>query len=144
MDLRSNVPQVPAAAGLNAFLWFIQVLLAIQYVMHGLLFINPPAAMAEAMAGMLNPAFQKFIGLAEILAAIGLILPGLLRILPWLTPLAALGLMVVMVSATIFHIGRNEIPNAISTANLLVLVALTAYLRWKVLPIGSRAARGAR
>lgn len=134
---------VPGAAGLNAFLWFIQVLLAVQYVFHGLLFINPPANMAEAMAGMrLHPAFQKFIGFAEVLAAVGLVLPGLTGILPWLTPLATLGLTIVMVSATIFHLGRNEMPSAISTATLLLLVALTGYLRWKVLPIRSRAGRG--
>jgi len=140
MDSKS-VPLAPGATGLNALLWFIQVFLAVQYLFHGWIFVSPPAVMAEAMAGMgLNPAFRQFIGIAEILAAIGLVLPALTRIQPWLTPLAALGLTVVMISATIFHIGRNEVPNAISGANLLVLVALTAYLRWKVVPLRGRAA----
>src|SRR5437667_8369747 len=97
--------------------------------------------MVEAMAGMgLHVSFRQFIGVAEVLAAVGLVLPGLTRMLPSLTPLSALGLTVVMISATIFHIGRNEIPNAISGANLLVLVALMAYLRWKVVPLRGRAA----
>lgn len=140
MDPRRNAPVVSGTAGLNAFLWLIQVFLAVQYLFHGWIFISPPAAMAEAIAGSgLNPGFRQFIGFAEVLAAIGLILPALTRILPWLTPLAAFGLTIVMVSATIFHISRNEMPSAISTANLLVLVALTAYLRWKVVPIPSRA-----
>lgn len=143
MDSRSNAFAVPGAAGLNAFLWFIQVFLAVQYLFHGWIFINPPAAMAEAMAGMLNPGFRQFIGLTEVLASIGLVFPGLTRIAPWLTPLAALGLTIVMTSATVFHIGRNEVPNAISTANLLVLIAVTAYLRWRVVPIRSRADRDA-
>lgn len=78
----------------------------------------------------------------RILASIGLVLPGLTRILPWLTPLAASGLMVVMVSATFVHISRGEWPSAISTVNLLMLVTLIAYLRWKVVPIESRTARG--
>ena len=141
MDPRS-VPLAPGITGLNALLWFIQIFLAVQYLFHGWIFVSPPAVMAEAMAGMgLNPAFRQFIGIAEMLAAIGLVLPGLTRIQPWLTPLAALGLTVVMASATIFHIDRNEVPNAISAVNLLMLVALTAYLRWKVVSIRSRAAQ---
>lgn len=141
MNTRGNAPLVPGAVGLNAFVWFIQIFLAIQYLFHGWIFISPPAAMAEAMAGMgLHPGFRQFIGIAEVLASVGLVLPGLTRILSWLTPLAALGLTIVMASATIFHINRNEVPNAISAANMLVLVAITAYLRWKVVPIRSRAA----
>lgn len=142
MDPRSNVPLAAGAAGLNALVWFIQVFLAIQYLVHGWIFISPPAVMAEAIAmSGLNPGFRQLIGIAEVLASIGLVLPGLTRFLPWLTPLAALGLTIVMASATIYHIGRNEVPNAISAANLLMLVAVTAYLRWKVVPIRSRAAR---
>jgi len=140
MDPRS-VPMAPGITGLNALLWFIQIFLAVQYLFHGWLFANPPAAWAEAIAASgLNPGFRQFIGIAEVLASIGLVLPGLTRILPWLTPLAAFGLAIVMASATIFHIGRNEVPNAISTVNLLMLVVLTAYLRWKVVAIRSRAA----
>jgi len=140
MDPRS-VPLAPGTTGLNALLWFIQIFLAVQYLFHGWLFASPPAAWAEAIAASgLNPGFRQFIGIAEILAAIGLVLPALTRILPSLTPLAALGLAVVMASATMFHFGRNEVPSAISAVNLLMLVALTAYLRWKVVPIRSRAA----
>jgi len=140
MDPGNDAPPVRGITGLNAFLWFIQFFLAAQYLFHGWLFISPPPAMVEAMAGMgLHVSFRQFIGIAEVVAAIGLVLPGLTRILPSLTPLAALGLTVVMISATIFHISRNEIPSAASTVNLLVLVALTAYLRWKVVPVRSRA-----
>ena len=140
MDPRS-VPLAPGTTGLNALLWFIQIFLAVQYLFHGWLFASPPAAWAEAIAASgLNPGFRQFIGIAEILAAIGLVLPALTRILPSLTPLAALGLAVVIASATMFHFGRNEVPSAISAVNLLMLVALTAYLRWKVVPIRSRAA----
>ena len=140
MDPRS-VPMAPGTTGLNALLWFIQIFLAVQYLFHGWLFASPPAAWAEAIAASgLNPGFRQFIGIAEILAAIGLVLPALTRILPSLTPLAALGLAVVMASATMFHFGRNEVPSGISAVNLLMLVALTAYLRWKVVPIRSRAA----
>lgn len=127
---------------MNIFAWIFQVVLAIQYLFHGWLFVSPPPAMAGPMASMgLTTGFRQFIGVAEILASVGLVLPALTRILPWLTPLAALGLTIVMVSATIFHISRNEMPSAIGAVNLLMLVAVTAYLRWKVVPIRGKGAR---
>ena len=73
-----------------------------------------------------------FIGVAELLAALGLSLPGVTRILPWLTALAAAGLMIVMGSATMVHVFRGEIGSAISTMVLFVLVTVVAYKRWKV------------
>lgn len=128
---------------MNALVWFVQILLAFQYLFHGWIFVSPPAAMVAAIEGSgTNRAFRQFIGIAEILAPIGLVLPGLTRILPWLTLLAAFGLTVVMASATFVHVSRGQWFTAISTVNLLMLVMLTAYLRWKVVPIRSRAARG--
>ena len=82
----------------------------------------------------LPPAFRTFIGVFELLAA-GLILPGVSGILPWLTPLAAAGLMVVMASAVVFHLSRGEAQQAISTSILFVLVTLVAYMRWLVVPL---------
>jgi len=75
---------------------------------------------------------------AEILAAIGLILPGLTRILPFLTALAAAGLMLVMSLATLFHLIRGETSSAISAAVIFVLVTVIAYARWKVAPFAAR------
>ena len=80
-----------------------------------------------------NPFF-----VTELLAAAGLILPGVTRILPSLTALAAAGLMIVMGSATTLHIIRGETGSAISAAVLFVLVKLVAYARWKVVPIAPR------
>jgi uncharacterized membrane protein YphA (DoxX/SURF4 family) len=128
--------------GLNIFAWILQVVLAVQYLFHGWLFVSPPPAMAGPMEGMgISSSFRQFIGAAEILASVSLVLPALTRKLPWLTPLAALGLTIVMVSATIYHVSRNEISSAIAAVNLLLLVAITAYLRWKVVPIRAKAAR---
>lgn len=65
--------------GLNIFAWVLQVILAVQYLFHGWLFLNPPPAMAGPMEGMgISSGFRQFIGAAEILASIGLILPALL------------------------------------------------------------------
>lgn len=124
---------------MNIVLWILQVLLAVAYTAHGLLFLNPPADMVQAMNESIPPALRLFIGAAELLAAIGLILPGITRIQPWLTAAAAAGLMIVMVCATVLHTVRGETGPAATTALLLVLVTFVAYMRWKVKPIAPRA-----
>jgi hypothetical protein len=82
--------------------------------------------------------FQLFLGTAEVLAAIGLILPGLTRVMPWLVTWAAVGIMIVMVSATVYHIARNEISSAVTTLVLLAMAAFVAYMRYRVHPIRAR------
>jgi putative oxidoreductase len=123
---------------MNIVLWILQVLLAAQFIFHGWIFVAPPAEMVDIMNAEFAPWFRIFIGVAELLAAAGLILPSLTRILPWLTPLAAAGLMIVMASATGFHLFRGEIGNAVYTAVLFLLVTFVAYMRWKVKPIPPR------
>jgi hypothetical protein len=90
------------------------------------------------MNEQLGEAFRLFIGIAELLAAAGLILPGITRILLSLTPLAAAGLMIVMSSATILHVVRGESGSAVAAVVLFVLVTIVAYTRWKVEPIAGR------
>jgi uncharacterized membrane protein YphA (DoxX/SURF4 family) len=79
--------------------------------------------------------FRRFIGTAEILAGPGLILPVLTGILPWLTPLAAVGLIIVMLGALIFHIRRKEYPNIGMNLVLLVLAVFVAYGWFGVNPL---------
>ena len=123
---------------MNALLWVLQVLLAVAFLAHGLLFLFPPAAMVEQMNAAIPRAFQLFLGDAEVLAAVGLTLPGVTRIYPWLVACAAAGLMIVMISATMFHIMRGEVSSAITTAVLLLIATFVAYMRWRALPIRSR------
>lgn len=123
---------------MNIALWALQVLLAAVFLWHGWLFLAPPAEMVELMNSSLAPPFRVFIGAAELLAAAGLILPGVTRILPWLTALAAAGLMVVTGSATVLHLFRGELSSAITTACLFLLVTFVAYMRWKVKSISPR------
>jgi hypothetical protein len=82
--------------------------------------------------------FQVFLGVAEVLAAVGLTIPGLTRIQPWLVPAAAGGLMIVMVSATVFHVARGEVSSAVTTAVLLAMATCVAYMRVRTVPIRSR------
>jgi len=123
---------------MNILLWTLQVLLAVAFFAHGGMMVFPPAAIAEQMNATLPRWCQLFIGISEILAAVGLTLPGLTRIQPWWVPAAAVGLMIVMVSATVFHVMRGEISSAITTAVLLLMSTFVAYMRWRVAPIPSR------
>jgi uncharacterized membrane protein YphA (DoxX/SURF4 family) len=129
---------------MNVVLWILQVLLAVAYVLHGWLFLFPSPEMQPALESMGLPrAFVAFIGAAEWLAAAGLVLPGLTRIAPWLTPLAAAGLMVVMASAFVFHLSRGELTSLPTAVVLFALLAVVAYGRWKLVPLGGRTAPAA-
>ena len=123
---------------MNIVLWILQVLLALAFFAHGLLFWFPPAEIAALLNASLPRWFQLFLGTAEVLAAIGLILPGLTRVMPWLVTWAAVGIMIVMISATIYHVMRNEISSAVTTFVLLAMAAFVAYMRYRVLPIRAR------
>jgi len=125
---------------MNITLWVLQVLLAAVFLAHGWLVLSPPADVVELMNAMLSPPFRIFLGVAEVLAAVGLTLPGLTRILPWLVPCAAGGVMIVMIAATILHVARNEPGSAVTTAILLGVATFVAYIRWRVKPILPRSA----
>jgi putative oxidoreductase len=121
-------------------LWILQFLLAAAFLAHGWLLLAPPASLIAQMNATMAPWFRIFLGVAEVLAAVGLTLPGLTRILPWLVPCAAAGIMIVMISATIFHLVRGELSSAVVTLILLAVATFVAYMRWKVMPIRRTAA----
>ena len=123
---------------MNTVLWILQALLAAAFFAHGWIMLFPPASLVDQMNASIAPAFRLFIGVAEVLAAIGLTLPGITRIMPRLVSWAAAGLMIVMVSATIFHVVRGEVSSAVTTLILLVLATVVAYMRWRVTPIAPR------
>jgi uncharacterized membrane protein YphA (DoxX/SURF4 family) len=125
---------------MNVVLWILQVLLAVAFFAHGWMMLAPPPEIAAQMNAMLPRWFSLFIGISEVLAAIGLTLPGLTRIQPWLVTWAAVGIMIVMVSATVLHIARNEIPQALTTFVLLAMATFVAYARARMLPIRARSA----
>jgi uncharacterized membrane protein YphA (DoxX/SURF4 family) len=123
---------------MNIVLWILQVLLAVAFAAHGWMLVSPPADLVDLMNEQMGVGFRIFLGIAELLAAIGLILPGLTRILPWMISVTAVCLMIVVGSATFVHISRGETGSAITTAILFALCALVAYMRWKVYPIAPR------
>jgi uncharacterized membrane protein YphA (DoxX/SURF4 family) len=119
-------------------LWLLQGLLAAVFLAHGWLLLAPPVEIAAVMNAQFPRAFWVFLGVAEVLAALGLILPSVTRIVPRLTVWACLGLMIVMVSATGLHVARGETSSAVTTAILLTLITLVAYGRARVRPITAR------
>jgi hypothetical protein len=94
--------------------------------------------MVDQMNASLPRWYQLFLGVAEVLAAVGLTLPGATRILPWLVSCAAAGVMIVMICATVFHLTRGEVSSAITTVVLLAAATFIAYMRWRVAPIRPR------
>ncbi len=115
-------------------LWILQVVIAGFFLFHGWLYLFMPRFAAEMLNELGIPSwFRRFIGLAEWIAAAGLVLPGLTGILPWLTPVAGFGLMIVLVSAVVFHVSHRESPAL--PAAVLILVTFVTYMRWQVVPI---------
>ena len=123
---------------MNIALWILQVLLAAAFLAHGIMFLAPSPEIAAQMNASLPRWFQVFLGIAEVLAAFGLIVPGMTRILPALVPAAAAGIIVVMVGATTLHLWRAEYSAAAITFVLLLMAATVAVYRWRRYPIEPR------
>src|SRR5690242_9746777 len=111
MAIVSNTADRPATRGLSVVLWVLQVLLALFFAMagnnHGLRPITDAAKSSPWIADV-PLGLARFIGIAELLGAIGLIVPAATRIVPVLTPIAALGLAAIMALAVPFHVMRGE------------------------------------
>jgi uncharacterized membrane protein YphA (DoxX/SURF4 family) len=121
-------------------IWVVQVLLAVAFLAHGLMFLNPPAELVAVMDASLPRWFRYFLGVMEVAAAAGLTLPGLTRIMPFLVGWAAVGVMIVTSSATVLHATRQEFGSAFTTLVLLLLATFVAYMRLRVRPIRPRGA----
>ena len=117
---------------MNALLWVLQVALAAAFATHGGFMLTPPPEVVEALNAIMSTPFRIFLGVAEVLAALGLTLPGLTRIMPRLIPLAAVCLLPIMVGATVLHLQRGEHSSAVTTTILFALLAFVAYARWSV------------
>jgi hypothetical protein len=127
--------------GLNVMLWVIQGLLAVMFLFAGGMKLVLPL---EALAGpvALPGLFLRFIGVAEVLGAISLILPGLVRIRVGLTPLAAAGLVIIMTGATVITVIGGSIAPALVPLVIGLLAALVAYGRWRRIPSSTASGEG--
>ncbi len=114
-------------------LWIVQGLLALIFLFAGGLKFILPLQVLTAQ-GALPVLFVRFIGVAEVLGAVGLILPGLLRIRPGLTPLAGAGLVIIMTGATAFTLATGGAATALIPFAVGLLAAFVAYGRWRLVP----------
>jgi hypothetical protein len=119
-------------------LWIVQALLALVYLAFGGMKLVLPA---EELTGPFPfPAlFVRFIGVAEVLGAFGLILPGISGVRPGLTPLAAAGLVIIMIGAVVTTVATMDAVLALLPLVLGILAAFVAYGRWRLAPIRERA-----
>lgn len=116
-------------------LWVIQGLLALVFLFAGGVKLVLPIEALTAQSP-LPGLFLRFVGAAEVLGAIGLILPGLTRIRTELTPLAAAGLVVIMAGATVFTLIVGGVAPALIPLVVGLLSAFVAYARWRLVPLG--------
>jgi uncharacterized membrane protein YphA (DoxX/SURF4 family) len=117
-------------------LWVVQTLLALLFLFAGVMKLILPL---EQMKGPVDlPGwFLRFIGVCETLGGLGLILPGLLRIRPGLTPLAAAGLVIIMIGATAITLLGGGGVTALIPLFVGLLAAFVAYGRWRLAPLGA-------
>jgi len=127
---------------MNAVLWILQALLALLFLFAGgtKLIMSAEALTQPTTPNqvMLPIAFIRFIGVCEFLGGLGLVLPGLLKTRQYLTPLAALGLAIIMVGAVVFTVVGGAISVAVVNFVILLLLLFVAYARWRVVPHGRR------
>jgi uncharacterized membrane protein YphA (DoxX/SURF4 family) len=116
-------------------LWIVQGLLALLFLFAGGMKLVLPLDVLTSMGSPNQIAlpgwFVRFIGVVEVLGALGLILPGLLRIRPGLTPLAAAGLVIIMIGATVLTLAGGDVAPALIPLAVGLLSAFVAYGRWR-------------
>jgi uncharacterized membrane protein YphA (DoxX/SURF4 family) len=120
---------------MNVALWIAQGLLAAIFLFAGgMKLVIPIEEMMKQMPIPLPGWFLRFTGVIELLGAIGVILPWLLRIRPRLTPLAAAGLVIVMIGATVYTLAAGDVASALISLVVGALAAFVAYGRWRLTP----------
>ena len=116
-------------------LWIVQGLLAALFLFAGgVKLVLPLEQLTGPMPMPVPGLFLRFIGVCEALGAVGLILPGLLRIRPGLTPLAAAGLVIIMLGATVITLAGGDVAPALIPLVVGLLSAFVAYGRWRLAP----------
>ena len=127
---------------MNIVLWIIQVLLALLFLFAGGMKLVIAPEVLQSMGSpnqiVLPGLLVRFIGVCEVLGGLGLILPGLLRLRPGLTPLAAAGLVIIMIGATVLSFVSDGMAAALIPFVTGILAAFIAYGRWRLAPHRTR------
>jgi hypothetical protein len=119
---------------MNIALWIIQVLLALLFLFAGgVKLIMPIEEMTKGMPVAIPGLFLRFIGVCEVLGGLGLVFPMLLRLKPWLTPIAAVGLGTIILGAIAFSL-KLGVMQALLPFVVELLLIFVAYGRWRLIP----------
>jgi len=126
----------------NVILWILQIGFGVFFLYTGVIHLVVPEGLPEVISWMydLSDPVHIMAGTAEILGGLGLILPGVTRIATWLTPLAAAGLVVLMLGAVVWHLGREEYREIVTNLVGAGLMSYVAYARWRIRPLPTRSA----
>jgi DoxX-like family len=122
----------------NTAVWIVQILLVFAFITTGMIKISVPYEKLTPLAGWVgdfSPISVKRIGALELLGAAGIILPALSNMFPWLTSLAAAGLVLDMLAAMAVHFRRKEFPLMILNLTLILLALFVIYARLAVVPL---------
>jgi uncharacterized membrane protein YphA (DoxX/SURF4 family) len=119
----------------NIALWVIQILLAIAFLVSGITKAIRPSEKLRVEFTELQPGVIRLVAVAEVLGALGLILPGVTGIAPALTPVAAAGLAIIMVGAVVTHARRHEVKSVVVNVVLLALTVVVAVGRFGLFPL---------
>ena len=123
---------------MNIVLWVVQILLALAFLSAGILKATQPIEKLKANMGWVEhttPTIVRLIGILEILGAIGLILPAVTHILPWLTAVAAIGLVLTMIGAIIVHFRLHEASRSFAPLVLFLLALFIVIGRFAIAPL---------
>lgn len=126
---------------LNVVLWISQIILALMFLMAGVMKSTQPIEELGKNLPWVNEVpleLVRFIGISELLGGIGLIIPSVIRFKPQLTPLAAFGLFIIMVLAFVYHLLNGENSALIFNTILGAIALFIAWGRFKKAPITAK------
>lgn len=125
----------------HILLWIAQIILSITLIWAAFVKLVQPIEQLKAMwpwTGEVSPALVRFTGVIDLLGALGVLLPSLFRFKPILAPLAAGGIVLLMISASVFHIYRGEASQIGFNIVFGLIAVFVAYGRFKIIPIKSK------
>lgn len=122
---------------MHRLVWILQVVLGLYFVVTGVLHFVVPDGLPAQLEWMYElPTWAHWVsGAAEIAGGLGLVLPGLTGIRTELVPLAALGLLAIMLMAAVWHASRGEAQNIVANLVVAALLAFVGWVRWRVHPL---------
>jgi uncharacterized membrane protein YphA (DoxX/SURF4 family) len=136
--MAATLGEAPRGKGVHYTLWTFQILLALLFLFAGIMKLVTPVEKLTAQAPQFSATFLRFIGVVEVLGGLGMVLPGLLKIKTGLTPLAAVGLVLLMIGAVVVSYQAMGLKGVAVPLVTGLVAAFVAYGRWRLVPLPER------